>query len=82
MLLTMTSLAGRVVTREKARSQSGIRKYSGDDLVHTIETAKKQEKPFVNGMMEWYGSMLFGKKTMKTSRGEEPLDVSFDGGHD
>ena len=51
-------------------------------MVHTIETTKKQEKPFVNGMMEWYGSMLFGKKTVKTSRGEEPLDVSFDGGHD
>jgi hypothetical protein len=47
----MRHRTGRVATRERARRQSGIRKYSGDNLVHTIET--KKEKPFVNGMMEW-----------------------------
>jgi hypothetical protein len=51
-------------------------------VVHTIETTKKQEKPFVKGMIEWYGSMLFGKKTVSKGGKEEPLDVSMDGGHD
>ena len=52
-------------------------------MVHTVDTTKKQEKPFVKGMMEWYGSMLFGKKTVSKGGGrEEPVDTSFDGGHD
>ena len=53
------------------------------NLVHTIETAKKKEEPFVKGIMDWYGSMIFGKKTVSKGGGkEDTLDTSFDGSHD
>ena len=54
-------------------------------MVHKIETQQqaKKEKPFLKGMMEWYGQMFFGKQKVVDHRGrEKELERSLDGGHD